>query len=161
MKKPTMLQGLNALKPKPEVKKPKRAYVPRKVSLEMRDEHHQKMLSTIVKMLVDGYKNHEVVEATGTTKTFVHETKRLFGLLRPNLDEKLEQVRKILKSSPDYKYRVATLSEETGINKVTLQSVLHRIPEVVRGTEAGNKHMLRYDVSLKSQDNLSRGRVLR
>ena len=161
MRKVTMLQGLTALKPKPEAVKPKRAYVPRKVSLEMRDEHHQKMLSTIVKMLVDGYKNHEVVAATRATKSFVHETKRLFGLLRPSLDEKVEEVRKLLKEAPDYTYRVCTLSDKIGVSKTTMQSILRRVPEITKGTEVGNKHMIKYDETFSVNKNSSRGTVLR
>ena len=161
MKKPTMLQGLTAIKPKPEVKKPRRAYIPRKISLKMRDEHHKKILSTVVKMLDDGYKSHEVVAATKVTKNFVHETKREFGLLRHSLDDKVEAVKKALKSAPDYTYKAHTLSLEVGVSKTTLISVLRRVPEAVKGTDVGNKHLFRYDDSLSVSSNSSRGRVLK
>ena len=107
-----------------------------------------KQLSTVVKMMLDGYTIKQTMEQTGVKKCFVVSTKALFGLVRPTKMSQESEIRKILMESEPYTHNTISISKLTGYRSDKVSKIIGKIPQAEKGLTAGVKCHYRYNFDI-------------
>jgi uncharacterized protein YerC len=165
-----MLKGLNAIRTTPPckvkgTKKKVETVSSIKKDLVSRSKaevraHCKSQLSTVVKMAIDGCSHNEIMQSTGVSKSFVSQTKVMFELVRPSLDNDRAKIKSLIMSAVDFAYTASDLHHATGISRTRVTNIIEKIPQIERGREKGFKHSYRYNYDIVLGDGaIARGAV--
>lgn len=100
-------------------------------------------VSTIVKMVVDGFIDEDIMIKTGVSRSFIYSTKKNFGISKPKAKNTKQRISDLVRDAPDFTYNGRDIIEKVGLSKYGYR-VIDTVIDIERGTEKGNKRRYRY-----------------
>ena len=116
--------------------------------------------STVVKMCLDGFTILDITGATKVSGNHINDIKKRFGLLRKSHIENRQEIKSLILNSAPFTHSVKSISKELGLNNEVVRRTIRKIPQIERGTQAGQIHKLCYNTEIITGDgSTSRGIV--